>query len=156
MAESKSSDSLDLSNSRRDMWHKSFNRPVLICVTLIVIFVIFMARLVLGHVANVRLNRFSISRMGTSGYSTMIGSAGPGLMFKNNTNAATQDSIQGVVTNVNGNTLTIAGYGATNSVQTNSSTQYIGGSTPLVDDTVIVIGTINNDTFTASQISINP
>ena len=153
MAESKSSEIIKVEGNQKNMWHKPVNKPVFIVVALIAAFVILMAGLVLGRGANFRMNRFGITRV-KPGYSTMMSSAGPSTII--NGSSTNQDSIQGVVTNVSGSTLTIAGYGATNTVVTNSSTQYIGGSTPLVNDTVVVVGTINSNTFTATQISINP
>jgi hypothetical protein len=64
--------------------------------------------------------------------------------------------MQGVVTAVNGSTITVAGNGATNTVTTNSSTQYTGGSKAAVNDTIVAVGTTNNNVFTATRIIINP
>lgn len=66
-----------------------------------------------------------------------------------------QVAISGVVTNVNGSSFTLSGNGTTNSVQTNSSTQYSGASKVSVNDSVTVLGNTNNSTFTASQVYIN-
>jgi hypothetical protein len=67
-----------------------------------------------------------------------------------------QSRLEGVVTKVDGGTLTIAGGGATNTVQTSGSTQYTNATAAKVNDTVIVAGTISNSTFTATQIVVNP
>ncbi len=64
--------------------------------------------------------------------------------------------LQGVVTVVNGDKLTIAGNGTTSTVTTTSSTQYVGASSAAVDDTVDVMGTSSNGTLTATQIVVNP
>lgn len=67
-----------------------------------------------------------------------------------------QNRISGVVTSVNGSSFTVAGDGSTNTVQTNSSTQYQNGSSVKTNDSVVVFGTTNNGTFTASSVVINP
>jgi hypothetical protein len=64
--------------------------------------------------------------------------------------------LQGVVTKVDGDTVTVAGGGKTNTVKTSSSTQYSGGSNVAVNDTVIVAGTLNNGTYDATNIVVNP
>lgn len=62
----------------------------------------------------------------------------------------------GVITAVSGDSFTLAGNGTTTQVTTSSSTQYRGGNQVKVDDTVVVRGTISNDTMAASRISIIP
>jgi hypothetical protein len=71
------------------------------------------------------------------------------------TSNASGSEVQGVITAIDGNKLTVAGNGTTSTVYTSSSTQYIGGSNVVVNDTVDVSGTTSADTFTASSISIN-
>ncbi|HET9721825.1 MAG TPA: DUF5666 domain-containing protein [Candidatus Saccharimonadales bacterium] len=71
-------------------------------------------------------------------------------------NSANQSRLRGVVTAVNSNSFTLAGGGATNTVQTNGSTQYRNGSQVKVNDSVMVAGTTSNGTFTASVVAINP
>lgn len=70
-------------------------------------------------------------------------------------NKANYQRIRGVVTAVSGDTFTVAGNGATNSVKTDSSTEYIGGDSVKVNDTVLVLGTTSESTFTASKVYIN-
>ncbi|MBU6389828.1 hypothetical protein KGQ71_04935 [Patescibacteria group bacterium] len=65
-----------------------------------------------------------------------------------------QQQLSGVVTAVNGNGFTIAGGGSSNTVQTNSSTQYYESQKPVVNDTVSVYGTTNNGTFTATEVVV--
>jgi len=65
-----------------------------------------------------------------------------------------QVQISGVVTAVNGQSFTVAGNGSTNTVQTNSDTQYVNGSKVSVNDSVMVVGTTNGGTFTAAQVAI--
>lgn len=64
--------------------------------------------------------------------------------------------LSGVVTAVNGTTFTIGGHGATNSVVTNSTTQFTGGDKVAVNDSVLVSGVVANGTFTATRVIINP
>ena len=69
---------------------------------------------------------------------------------------STTNHISGVVTAVNGDSLTVAGNGATNTVTTNSSTQYQGGGSVKINDTVIAFGSTSSNTFTATEVDINP
>lgn len=62
----------------------------------------------------------------------------------------------GVVTAVNGDKFTVASNGATKDVTTNSSTQYEGGDSVKVNDTVLVTGATSGGQFTADRILINP
>ncbi len=64
--------------------------------------------------------------------------------------------LRGVVTSVSDIELKIAGNGATNTITLNSSTSYTNGSKAAVNDSVIVEGTTNNGTFTATRVVINP
>jgi hypothetical protein len=64
--------------------------------------------------------------------------------------------VRGVVTAVNGNTLTVAGNGTTRSVTISSSTQYSGGLSVAVDDTIIATGSVSSTTFNATAIVVNP
>jgi hypothetical protein len=108
----------------------------------------------LAHGRNERPGRFGKN---FGGYGMMQrqgrGFMGAGGNFGGTTN---QNRITGTVTAVNGSTFTVAGGGSTNDVTTNSSTQYQGGAQPKVNDTVVVFGTTNNGTFTATQVVINP
>jgi hypothetical protein len=74
----------------------------------------------------------------------------------NSTIGSNQNRIQGVVTAINGSTITVAGHGATNDVETNSSTQYQNGSSVKVNDSVVAFGTISGGKFTATQVVVNP
>jgi hypothetical protein len=82
--------------------------------------------------------------------SSYVGGAGVGPVV----NSA--DSVSGTVTTLNGSSFTVAGYGSSTNVQTDSSTQYRYGDSVKVDDTVVVYGTTNNGTLSASLVSINP
>lgn len=114
------------------------------------VIVVFMAGVALDH-ASLRRQRGELlgQRFGTGimHRGGRMGRQG----VKNNENR-----LRGVVTGVNGDSFTLAGNGATNTVTTNSSTQYTNGSKVAVNDTVLVVGTTNNGTFTASRIVINP
>lgn len=91
------------------------------------------------------------SMIGSSyGYSRRFGRGFGGHFDMNSANR-----VSGVVTSVNGNNFTIAGNGSTATVVTNNSTQYTGGNQVKVNDSVLVFGTSNNGTFTATQVIIN-
>jgi hypothetical protein len=62
--------------------------------------------------------------------------------------------VSGVVTAVEGQSFTIAGNGTTNRVTTNSKTKYNSDSKVSVNDTVTVVGNVNNNTFTAAQVVV--
>ena len=79
----------------------------------------------------------------------MMGGNGQGTV-----NSANQ--VSGVVTAVNGSSFTLAGFGSTTNVTTDSSTQYQGGNTVKVNDTVVALGTTTGGTLTATEVSINP
>ncbi len=84
---------------------------------------------------------------------------GPGMRgfgFRGGMMDDNQNRLTGVVTKVDGKNFTIAGNGTTNSITVNDSTQYTNGSTVAINDTVFVSGTVNNGTFTATQVTINP
>jgi hypothetical protein len=140
----KASDKVEVEETQAPerMWHK----PGMVLVLVVVIVVIFVAGLFIGHGGG----RYGMNRV----VSYRFGGPGGGMMSAQF--GANQDHIQGVVTNVNGSSLTIAGDGTTNTVQTTSSTQYIGGNSAAVNDTVSVVGSISNSAFTATRIIINP
>jgi hypothetical protein len=79
-----------------------------------------------------------------------------GMMRGGGSQVTNQIRLSGVVTAVSDSSFTIAGGGTTNTIQTNSSTQYSGDSKASVNDTVIVVGTTSNSVFTATQVVINP
>jgi hypothetical protein len=81
-----------------------------------------------------------------------FGGGGQGMMPRGDN----ENRLAGVVTAINGSSFTIAGGGSTNTVQANDSTQYTGADKVATNDSVVVVGTINNGTFTASQVVINP
>lgn len=70
--------------------------------------------------------------------------------------SSNQARLSGVVTAVNGSSFTLAGGGVTNSVTTNSSTQWDGADSVKVNDSALVFGTTSNGTFTATQVVVNP
>lgn len=75
-----------------------------------------------------------------------------GLTSTSTTTTYTQT--QGVVTAVNPDTIVVAGGGKTQTIKTNSSTTYAQDKKPVVNDTVVVVGTKDGDTITATQISV--
>jgi hypothetical protein len=74
-----------------------------------------------------------------------------GFVYSSNANL-----VSGVVTAVNGSTLTVAGDGSTSSVDTTSSTSYTNAPSAVVNDTVIATGSTSGGTFTATRIIVNP
>jgi hypothetical protein len=61
---------------------------------------------------------------------------------------------EGVVTAVNSGNIVVAGGGKTQTITTNSSTTYDGGTKPAVNDTVEVIGTESGTTITATEVAV--
>jgi hypothetical protein len=76
-----------------------------------------------------------------------------GLTSTSTTTTYTQT--QGVVTAVSGDSITVAGGGKTLTVKTTSATTYANDSKPVVNDTVVIIGTKDGSTITATQIAVN-
>lgn len=79
--------------------------------------------------------------------------SGPGLSMSRNSST----HIGGVVSAVNGDSLTVIGSGTTKTVKTNGDTLYNGakdGKKPAVNETVSISGTTSGDTFTAKSVRI--
>ncbi|HKX73425.1 MAG TPA: hypothetical protein VJM32_05395 [Candidatus Saccharimonadales bacterium] len=73
----------------------------------------------------------------------------------NPTDGTEYSHLSGVVTQVNGDTFTIAGNGTTKTIKTNGSTTYnVTTNKVKVNDSVIVKGSKSGDTFTATGVSI--
>lgn len=70
------------------------------------------------------------------------------------TTNTTYTQTEGVVTAVNSDTIVVAGGGKTQTIKTNSSTTYANDTKAAVNDTVVVIGTKDGDTITATQIAV--
>jgi hypothetical protein len=70
------------------------------------------------------------------------------------TTNTTYTQTQGVVTAVNSDNIVVAGGGKTQTIKTNSSTTYVGDTKPAVNDTVVIVGTKDGDTITATQIAV--
>lgn len=72
--------------------------------------------------------------------------------FEDSTTASTT-RVNGVVTAVDGSTITVAGNGTTTKVVVDGSTTYIGDDKPAaVNDTIMAMGTKSGDTFTATRV----
>jgi hypothetical protein len=142
-------------SNQRSVWKKLQQNPSPLLTLELIIVVVFIFGMFLGRVSNQnRAHQFNNYRFGGQSFNSTGRRTGFGMF--GGQNSQNQDRIQGVVTNVSGSTLTVAGDGTTNAVQINSSTQYSGGNSAAVDDTVIVSGTTSNGAFTASKIDINP
>lgn len=73
--------------------------------------------------------------------------------FDENTVSTTR--VSGVVTAVDGSTITVAGNGTTRKVIVNDSTVYVGDDKPAaVNDTIMVVGTTSGDTLTANRVML--
>lgn len=73
----------------------------------------------------------------------------------NPTDGKAYTRLTGVVTQVNGTTFTIAGNGTTKTITTNDSTVFNTASKKVsVNDSVVVLGTDNNGTFTATDVRV--
>jgi hypothetical protein len=70
------------------------------------------------------------------------------------TTNTTYTQTQGVVTAVNSDSIVVAGGGKTQTIKTNSSTTYSNDTKPAVNDTVVVVGTKDGATITATQIAV--
>ncbi|RWZ78605.1 MAG: hypothetical protein EOT05_02540 [Candidatus Microsaccharimonas sossegonensis] len=70
------------------------------------------------------------------------------------TTNTTYTQTQGVVTAVNSDSIVVAGGGKTQTIKTNSSTTYVNSTKPAVNDTVVVVGTKNGTTITATQVGV--
>lgn len=64
--------------------------------------------------------------------------------------------VSGVVTVIDGNTLTVAGSGTTKQVKTTDTTEYYGAAQQVkVNDSVRIIGTTEGEAFTATRVMIS-
>lgn len=117
---------------------------------LVILVIVFIAGAAVGNHRNIARGVFYGNQgAGVIGPRRAMGGLGRGLY-------STQNRISGVVTSVNGSTFTVAGNGSTTTVTTSSSTQYQGGNSVMQNDSVLVYGTLSNNTFNAAQIVINP
>ena len=127
--------------------HRSWLMPAVVIILIL---------LLIGSIFhNHRENRAFGAKVGAFGNVRMMRRGGEFMGGQQGMNAG-QNHIRGVVTAVNGSTITVAGNGATNDVETNTSTQYQNGSSVKVNDSVLVFGNINSGKFTATQIVVNP
>lgn len=63
--------------------------------------------------------------------------------------------VNGVVTSVDGSIITVAGNGQTTKVVVTDDTTYVGDDKPAaVNDTIMVVGTKQGDTFTATRVML--
>jgi hypothetical protein len=83
---------------------------------------------------------------------TQTATTSDGLTSTSTTTTYTQT--QGVVTAVNGDSIIVAGGGKTQTIKTTSSTAYVNNMKPAVNDTVVIIGTKDGNTITATQVGI--
>ncbi|HEY8886269.1 MAG TPA: hypothetical protein VIM31_02080 [Candidatus Microsaccharimonas sp.] len=70
------------------------------------------------------------------------------------TTNTTYTQTQGVVTAVTSDSIVVAGGGKTQTIKTNTSTTYVDDTKAAVNDTVVIVGTKDGDTITATQIAV--
>jgi Domain of unknown function (DUF5666) len=108
-----------------------------------------------GWFGHVRAERNDVSLQPFAVHEGGMGERGFKDDLMNPTDGTAATRLSGVVTQVNGNTFTIAGNGTTKTITTNNSTTYNTGSNKVtVNDSVLVAGTDSNGTFTASSVHV--
>jgi hypothetical protein len=137
--------------STKNSWWPAYKTPILVIGALIVLFLVFMSGAAAGKFSNGLYNQHFNHFADRGLMPRMHHSFG----LDNGLNNA-QNRVRGTVTNVSGDTFTVAGYGATTQIKTTTSTQYQGGNQVKVNDTVVILGSTTNGTLTATQVSINP
>ena len=96
--------------------------------------------------------RYDNNHMGFNTVRSDRGGMRGGMMHDDNDNSR----ITGVITAIDGSTLTVAGEGTTKKVTTNDSTEYYGAAQPVkVNDTVRIMGSTTGDSFSASKVMIS-
>jgi hypothetical protein len=134
-------------------WHVR-RRPAMIGGGLIALFLVFLFGAFVGRVSGL------VHPFGPAGFRGVAierqARAFDHMAMGGRLGTANEQRLTGVVTSVGDNTFTIAGSGSTNTVTTNGSTQYTNGTKASVNDTVVVVGTTSNGTFTATRVVINP
>lgn len=131
--------------------HPNWLWPVAIVGAFVVLAGTFSVGLVAGH-----FGPRGFDRLGPGIKQEMRGHMGGEFGYRVFLRNPNESQLRGVVTNVSGGNFTLAGGGTTNTVTTNSSTQYTGASKVAVNDSVVVLGTVSNGTFTATHVIVNP
>ncbi len=155
--DTKDNDTIDQNNK-----YMSKKRLVCLIIVIILLFFSFTFGIFIGRVApRMNSHRFSNRMGGGFSYSfsqplsssqTEYLSNGP-MGMNQSTNTI---EIQGVITAINGQTITIAGNGSTNNITINSSTQYTNGSSLKVNDTILVNAQFSSNQLTAQSVTLNP
>lgn len=145
-------------NEAMMQWHHKKHKLFFGFVVLVILAIVFM----FGFGAGRMSTRFNNYRTGEHGmfYSNNGNNIMGGFSYSTSLpvgqNTTNQIEITGVVSLINGNKVTVVGGGVSNIITTNSSTQYINGSSLAVNDSVDIIGQYSNNVLTASSITINP
>ncbi len=140
-------------------WQHRNHKVVFGLIILIVLVIVFMFGVGAGRMST-RLNQF----VRTDGRGQAITSSNrnysSGFGFTTNMpivqSSVNQIEITGVVTAINGDKVTLVGGGVSNIITTNSSTQYVNGSSLAVNDSADIIGQYSNNVLTATIVTINP
>lgn len=140
-------------------WQHRKHKIIFGLIILIVLAIVFMFGVGVGRMST-RINR--IGRMNDQNmyYSASNGNYTSGFNITSSMpivqNSTNQLEITGVVTAVNGNKVTLVGGGVSNVITTNSSTQYINGTSLAVNDSADIIGQYSNNVLTATTVTVNP
>ncbi len=145
-------------------WHNRIGRRGLIVIVILVVLFLLALATAAGFMMRNRYERgindqpyYTVNRMmHYGGYGSGIG-YGQYVQTQASSDSVTTTVYNyqtGVVTAVNSDNIVIAGNGKQTTIKTDSSTQYVGGTKPVVNDTVSVVGTTTDNTITATQISV--
>lgn len=137
-------------------WARPSNSTLITVVLALVFFGLLCTAFSLGRHSNDRFDRADRFGGGTmmQGFSTRSGAMGGGMMndgdgFRGGmmgdgggtANTTTSTRVMGVVTAVDGDTITVAGNGATTKVTVNNNTTYSGDDKPArLNDTIMALG----------------
>jgi hypothetical protein len=145
-------------------WRNRMSRRGLIATLIIVVLIVLGLVMVAGFMMNNRYQRglmdqpnFTVNSMMRNGHYGSGASYGQYVQTQASSGSVTTTVYNyqtGVVIAVNSDNIVIAGNGQQTTIKTNSSTQYIGGKKPVVNDTVSVVGTTTDNTITATQIGV--
>ena len=152
-------------------WTRPSNSTLTMIVLALVFFGLLCTAFTLGKRSSDRFDRADRFGSGTmmQGYSARSGATGGGMMESggprggmmgdrtgSNENTTTSTRVMGVVTAVDGDTITVAGNGATTKVTVNDNTTYSGDDKPAkVNDTIMAFGARDSsDNLVASTVRL--
>lgn len=151
---SKKSDN-EVVSAKSSNQEQRYHKPLAFTALLVLFLLLLGGAFAVGHHAWRTNGYLEAPRL--SGYSQMEPRSGGlhGGMFWSSEDTSTSNTrVSGVVTSVNGDTITVAGNGTTTKVTVSDNTTYTGSSEPAkINDTIIAIGAKNSeDTLIASSV----